>query len=48
MQRQLLQACQLPKLLHLTQLGNLVGMQIQHLQLGKPGQLLLNVGQLAL
>ena len=48
MQCQLLQVCELSKLLHLNQLGNLVGMQIQHLQLGKPGQLLLDIGQLAL
>lgn len=48
MQGELLQASQLPKLLHLTQLGDLVGMQIQHLQLGKLGQLILDACQLAL
>ena len=48
MQSQLLQFGQLPQLLHDTQLGDLVCVQVQHLQLGIPGHLLLNAAQLAL
>ena len=48
MQGQLLQAWQFAQLLDFTQLADLVGMQVQHLQLWKLCQLLLNACQLAL
>lgn len=47
-QGQLLQLRQLGQLLYITELADLVGMQVQHLQLGEPGHILLNAAQLAL
>ena len=48
MQSQLLQFGQLCQLLDVTELTDLIGMQVQHLQLGKPGHILLNAAQLTL
>lgn len=48
MQCQFLQARKLAELLHITQFSDLIGVQIQHLQLGKARQLILDVCQLAL
>lgn len=48
MKSQLLQLGQLAQLLHITELADLVGMQVQHLQLGEPGHLLLDAAELAL